>query len=163
MYNELRELAEARLRLEAANHTFQRTALVHEVFLRLKRSCKDVQWQNRAHFFSVAAEAMRRILVESARAKQCAKRGGGLNRVPFVEFQSSERDSIDDLLDVNSAIGDLAHADQEAAALVKLRLFGGLSVAEAGKMLGISRTAAYENWHFARSWFAANLGCNAEE
>lgn len=161
VYSELRELASARMNGERADHTLQPTALVHETYLRLLGIQGDQSWDNRGHFFAAAAEAMRRILIESARARKSQKRGGDRKRVPLDDFVDSEVVGDDTLLDIDEGLGRLTEEDAESAELVKLRLFAGLSVTEAGQVLGMSRSTAYENWDFARSWFAIHLGPNS--
>ena len=161
VYKELRNLAAARLASERPDHTLQATALVHEAYLRLLGSANGNDWENRGHFFAAAAEAMRRILVESARSKQCLKRGGGRRRVEFLELESLDDESPEMLLDIDEALTLLAIEDAESAKLVQMRLFAGLSVTEAGKALGMSRYAAYENWAFARSWLAVHFGTSS--
>ena len=156
VYDELRALAAAELRFERPNHTLQATALVHEVYLRLFGSEQNTTWTNRHHFFAHAAKAMRQILVDSARAKNRFKRGGDCQRVEIDDFAVDASDP-NMLLDLDKGLTQLAAEDDEAAELVKLRLFAGLSVTEAGELLGMSRTTAYENWKFARSWFARYL------
>lgn len=157
VYEELRKLAAARMTSERDDHTLQSTALVHEAYLRLVRTDDDAAWESRGHFFAAAAEAMRRILIESARARQRIKRGGDLQQSELHEHIQLPEESIDDLLDINSGLDQLAAVDAVAAELVKLRLFAGMSVTEAGKMLGLPRSTAYANWEFARSWLAANM------
>ena len=157
VYEELRKLAAARMARERDDHTLQSTALVHEAYLRLVCSGDCACWESRGHFFAAAAEAMRRILIESARARKCLKRGGDLQKSESLEHIQLPDDSIDDLLDINTGLDQLSSVDCVAAELVKLRLFAGMSVTEAGQTLGLSRSAAYANWGFARSWLAANL------
>jgi RNA polymerase sigma factor (TIGR02999 family) len=158
IYDELRKLAAQRMAQENPGQTLSATGLVHEVYLRLVDVDQAQHWDSRGHFFSAAAEAMRRILVESARAKKSLKRGGNRQRVMLQEFIDRDADSPDILLDLDEGLDRLAEEDAESAELVKLRLFAGLSVTEAGQALGLSRTVAYENWDFARSWFAVHLG-----
>ena len=163
VYDELRELAAARMSSERADHTLQATALVHEAYFRLINSTGMSQsWDNRRHFFGAAAEAMRRILVESARAKKSQKRGGDRRRVPLQDFADSRVDSSDFLLDLDEGLSQLSAEDVDSADLVQLRIFAGLSVTEAGKSLGMSRSTAYENWEFARCWFATHLSTSHE-
>lgn len=157
VYEELRQLAAARMAHERDDHTLQSTALVHEAYLRLVHAGDPACWESRGHFFAAAAEAMRRILIESARAKKCLKRGGDLQKSELLEHIPLPDDSVDDLLDINDGLDQLTDVDSVAAELVKLRLFAGMSVTEAGQTLGLSRSAAYANWEFARSWLAANL------
>lgn len=158
VYAELRRLAQDRMANERADHTLQGTALVHEAYIRLVDTEKVKHWDSRGHFFGAAAEAMRRILIESARRKKCVKRGENLDRQSDdnLDFAASDDCDPDLLLDIDAGVSRLAEEDAEAAKLVKLRLFGGLSVTEAGEMLGMSRTEAYRTWDFVRSWFAVN-------
>lgn len=151
VYDELRRLAAARLAGERPDHTLQATALVHEAYLRLVGS--DQKWESRGHFFAAAAESMRRILVDWARSRKRLKRGGDRRRVEIDEVATVEATDPDMILDLDEAITELVKVDAEAAELVKLRLFSGLSVSDAGRMLGLSRRAAYEIWDFARAWF----------
>lgn len=157
VYEELRKLAAARMALERDDHTLQSTALVHEAYLRLVHSGDSACWEGKGHFFAAAAEAMRRILIESARAKKCLKRGGDLQKSELLEPIQLPDESIEDLLDIDAGLDQLANVDSVAAELVKLRLFAGMSVTEAGQTLGLSRSSAYANWEFARSWLTANL------
>lgn len=157
VYNELRKLATARMDNERADHTLQPTALVHDAYVRLIESPGGQSWENRGHFFAAAAESMRRILIESARAKKSKKRGGDHQRIDFDDFPNCSVDTSETLLDVDENLEKLAREDSESAELVKLRLFAGLSVTEAGQVLGMSRSTAYENWDFARSWFATHV------
>jgi RNA polymerase sigma factor (TIGR02999 family) len=150
VYEELRRLAAQRLGQEKPGQTLQATALVHEAYLRLVDADKAQHWNSRGHFFAAAAEAMRRILVDQARRKQADKRGGGGRRMPLdavdVEFTSP----ADDLLDLDEALTRLASEDPQAARLIQLRFFAGLSTEDAAEIVGISRTAAYEHWAYAR-------------
>jgi RNA polymerase sigma factor (TIGR02999 family) len=158
VYAELRRLAKARMANERSDHTLQSTALVHEAYVRLVDVDKVQHWDSRGHFFSAAAEAMRRILVESARRKQSTKRGGEYKRIEINDdLAQSLGDSADELIDFNSALDQLANEDPQAAELVKLRLFAGLSVAEASRVLGMPSSTAYESWEFARAWFTCRL------
>lgn len=152
VYEELRKLAAARMANEAAGHTLQPTALVHEAWLRLVRPDHQVPFQNRAHFFGAAAEAMRRILVDRARQKQALKRGGRLERVDLdgVELASPMPD--DELLALDEALDRLATVDTRAAEMVKLCFFVGLTQPEAARELGVSLATAERIWGFARAW-----------
>ena len=144
---------------ERSDHTLQSTALVHEAYIRLVDVDKVQHWDSRGHFFSAAAEAMRRILVESARRKQSIKRGGAYKRIEIKDdLVQSLGDSPDELIDFNSALDQLAKEDAQAAELVKLRLFAGLSLAEACRVLGIPSSTAYDSWEFARAWFTCRHG-----
>ncbi len=163
VYEELRKLARARMASERADHTLQATALVHEAYLRLVDVERVMHWKSRSQFFSAAAEAMRRILIESARSKHSLKRGENFNLVATagLDFAAGSNCDPDLLLDIDAGVTRLAEEDAEAAELVKLRLFAGLSVTEAGEMLGMSRTSAYRTWDFVRSWFAVNYADGA--
>ena len=154
VYDELRMLARSRMAHERAGHTLQATALVHEAYLRLVQDA-PTHWFGRRHFLAAAAEAMRRILIEHARQKSAAKRGGDMSRVALDEFVpeiSSPCDSIDDLLALDEALAELGKGDAQLVELVKLCLFAGLSVEEAAAELGISRATGYRQWAFARAW-----------
>jgi len=149
---------------ERPDHTLQATALVHEAYLRLVDAQQVQRWESRGHFFSAAAEAMRRILIESARQKKRQKRGGDARRVGLENLAVAATMARDPdlLLDLNTGLFRLAEEDPEAAELLKLRLFAGLSVTEAGKMLGMSRTVAYRNWEYVHAWFAVHCGGSAD-
>ena len=153
IYDELRKLAAARMAAEAPGHTLDATALVHEAYLRL---VGDQQFNGRGHFFAAAAEAMRRILVESARRKHLPKHGGGRRR---IELNEAHRflESSDDLLLLDEAIDRLSTEDAMAVEIVKLRLFAGLSVEESAEALGLSRATAFRHWTFARAWLRCEL------
>lgn len=152
-YDELRRLARSRMAEERGEHTLQATALVHEAYLRLVGD-GGRGWDNRGHFFAAAAEAMRRILVEHARARQALKRGGDRARVELDDFPPIVLpfENADDLLDLDAALEKLAALDPANAELVKLLYFAGLNLDEAAAVQGISRTTAYEHWQFARAW-----------
>jgi|ERR1051326_2014553 RNA polymerase sigma factor (TIGR02999 family) len=151
VYEELRKLAASRLANETAGHTLQPTALVHEAWLRLVRS-NDQRFENRAHFFAAAAEAMRRILIDHARRKSARKHGGGLERVDPEQIDVPARAEDDTLLRVNESLDALAREDAQAAELVKLRFFVGLSVQDAAGVLGVTDRTARRYWRFARAW-----------
>ncbi len=159
-YQELRRLAAAYLRRERPGQTLQPTALVHEAYLRLAKD-KPGRWQNRAHFCAIAANAMRQILVERARARAAIKRGGGQPRVTLVE--SLEAGAADgrpapvDLLAVDQALERLAALDEQQARIVELRYFGGLSVEETAEALGISAATVKRDWSVARAFLAQQL------
>lgn len=157
VYDELRRLAAQRLAQEKPGQTLQATALVHEAYIRLVDSENDQRWDSRGHFFAAAAEAMRRILVESAREKKRIKRGGGLKRVDLDDGDLVSVSSPDELLDLDNALSQLALEDPAAAQLVNLRYFGGLSVEQAAKLMGLSRSTAYEQWAYARAWLRCQL------
>jgi RNA polymerase sigma factor (TIGR02999 family) len=156
VYDELRKLAAQRLAHEAPGQTLQATALVHEAYLRLVDVEKAQHWNSRGHFFAAAAEAMRRILVESARRKQADKHGGGRRRVDLPGDLAAEARS-DDLVALDEALSRLEQHDADAARLVKLRYFAGLPHQEAAEVLGLSRGAADRLWALARAWLFRQL------
>jgi RNA polymerase sigma factor (TIGR02999 family) len=156
VYDELRKLAAQRLARESPGQTLQATALVHEAYLRLIGSDAP-SWNSQGHFFSAAAEAMRRILIESARRKRAVKNGGGLKRIELDGVDVPEAVGSQDILVVDEALSRLAAEDPAKAELVKLRYFGGLSVEDAGRVLGISRATADRYWAFARVWLYSEL------
>ena len=157
VYDELRLLAARRLAGEASGQTLQATALVHEAYVRLVDVEEARHWNSRGHFFAAAAEAMRRILVEAARRKGRLKRGGGAQRVDLDAEDLATRAPPDALLVINDAITALAADDPQAAQLVKLRYFAGLSVEQAAELSGMSRSTAYEHWAYARAWLLCQL------
>src|SRR5437588_10412214 len=150
VYDELRQLAAQRLAQEKPGQTLQATALVHEAYLRLVDGDKAAHWNSRAHFFGAAAEAMRRILVDQARRKQAIKRGGQGRRVPLDVADVGFTSPADDLLDIDEALTCLTAEDPQAARLIQLRYFAGLSIEDAAEVVGISRSTAYEHWSYAR-------------
>jgi RNA polymerase sigma factor (TIGR02999 family) len=156
VYEELRKLAVAKLAQESPGHTLQPTALVHEAYLRLVDGNGAQGWDSRGHFFVAAAEAMRRILVESARRKQAVKHGGGKQRVPLEEFHRVT-ESPDDLLDLDGALTRFAAEEPDKARLVQLRFFAGLSIPDAAAALDISHATAERWWTFARAWLFSEL------
>lgn len=151
VYEELRRLAASKLAHERPGQTLQATALVHEAYLRLLGD-ESAHWENRGHFFAAAAEAMRRILVEAARRKARIKHAGGRQRQELDEADAIALPESLDLLALNEALEKLAQDDALKAQLVKLRYFTGLSVEQAGDLLGISRATADRYWHFTRAW-----------
>jgi RNA polymerase sigma factor (TIGR02999 family) len=157
VYDELRKLAAQRLAKEKAWQTLQATALVHEAYIRLVDVKQAQQWNSRGHFFSAAAEAMRRILVERARGKGRAKRGGGLQRLDVDAVSLATSVTPDQLLAVDEALAKLALDDPTAAQIVKLRYFAGLTVEEAAQALAIGTTTAYRHWNYARAWLYREL------
>ena len=152
VYEELRKLAAAHMANEAAGHTLDATALVHEAFIRLVGPVGEATFANRAHFFAAAAEAMRRILVESARRKKRLRHGGGIQRREISAEGPPTTHSLDDVIAVNEALEKLAAADEQAAELVKLHYFAGLTIDETASVLGISVRKAYTVWAYARAW-----------
>ena len=161
VYDELRKLASAKMAHEAAGHTLQPTALVHEAWLRLGGDAAP-SFQNRAHFFGAAAEAMRRILIERARRRLAAKRGGGAVEVDLDEIEIPSPLADDDqLLAVNEALEKFAALDPRKAELVKLRYFVGMSFDEAATALGIAVPTAKQWWAYARAWLTVELRAGA--
>jgi RNA polymerase sigma factor (TIGR02999 family) len=156
VYDALRQLAAAKLADEAPGQTLQATALVHEVYLRLVES-EAQHWNSRGHFFAAAAEAMRRILVDRARKKASVKHGGGRVREPLDEAQVMAPEVGQDLIALDDALGQLTARDAEAAELVKLRFFAGLTSAQAADALGISPRTADRVWTYARTFLLAAL------
>jgi len=157
IYDELRQLAAAKLVNEKPGQTLQATALVHEAYLRLVGNQAAMTWDSRGHFFSAAAEAMRRILVENARRKERIKHGGDFRRFELDDAGLVVNLPPDELLLLDEAIESLAAHDPPAAELVKLRYFAGLSVDEAADSLGIPRTSAYRHSTYARAWLIAQM------
>jgi RNA polymerase sigma factor (TIGR02999 family) len=157
VYEELRRIAAAQMASRPQGSTLQPTALVHEAWLRLG-GAKQRGWDNRAHFFAAAAEAMRHILIDRARQRRAVRHGGGQQRIDIQEIEipiNSEND--DQLIAVSDAIDKLALEHPDIAELVKLRCFAGLEVAEAAQALGIPRSTAYRRWMFARTWLYKEL------
>jgi RNA polymerase sigma factor (TIGR02999 family) len=163
VYDELRQLAAQKLAHEKPGQTLQATALVHEAYLRLTEGGTGQHWNSRRHFFAAAAEAMRRILVEQARRKQRHKHGGGRQRVPLHEAEPAQRDDAAELLAIHEALDKLAAEDPEAAQLVQLRYFAGLSVEQAAEMMGLPRSTAYVHWSYAKASLRVLLGLDLDE
>jgi RNA polymerase sigma factor (TIGR02999 family) len=158
VYEELRKLAAAKLAHEKPGQTLQATALVHEVYIRLVDVEKAQHWDSRGHFFAAAAEAMRRILVEIARRKKRIKHGGEFERVELDGEQLAVELPVDELLAVDEALEKLEESDGQAARLLKLHYFAGLSVEQAAELLGIPTRTAYRNWAYARAWMYRRVG-----
>ncbi len=157
VYEELRKLAAHKMAREAPGNTLQATALVHEAWLRLAGPNTGRAWENRAHFFAAAAEAMRRILIENARRKSRLKRGGQRERINLDEVQLATESDPGTVLSINEALEKLAADHPQKAELVKLRFFVGLSLPEAARALGLSETTAKRHWAFARAWLYGEL------
>ena len=157
VYDELRKLAAQKLAQERPGQTLQATALVHEVYIRLVDVEEAQHWNSRGHFFAAAAEAMRRILVENARRKKRHKRGGGLVREELDPSNIAAPEVSDDLLALDDALNRLAATDEQAAKLVQLRYFAGLSIDQAAEVLGISPRTADRLWAYARAWLHAEI------
>ncbi|HJZ83035.1 MAG TPA: sigma-70 family RNA polymerase sigma factor [Pyrinomonadaceae bacterium] len=151
VYDELRRQAARYLRQERPGHTLQTTALIHEAYLRLVDQ-KNVQWQNRAQFFGIAAQLMRRILVDHARTKHRAKRGGSAIRVSLSEATAVTRDANQDLIEIDEALTRLAEIDEQQSKIVELRFFSGLNVEETAAALNISPATVKRDWSVAKAW-----------
>ncbi len=159
VYDELRKLAAARLADEPAGLTLQPTALVHEAYLRLVGGANPERWAGRGHFFAAAATAVRRILVDHARRRRRLKRGGGMTRVPLADAPARPPDVLrEDLLALDDALAKLAAVEPRAAELVQLTYFGGLTVPEAARCLGVSPRTAGRRWTYARAWLRREMG-----
>jgi RNA polymerase sigma factor (TIGR02999 family) len=156
VYDELRRLARRSLRGEREGHTLPATALVHEAFVRLVDGSR-VRWQDRAHFFAVAARLMRRVLVDFGRARRSQKRGGSAERVSLDEEIAGGGGRIEDLLAVDAALEALARLDPRKAQVVELRFFGGLTVEESAEALSVSPDTIKRDWKFARVWLMREL------
>jgi RNA polymerase sigma factor (TIGR02999 family) len=155
VYDELRKLAAQKMAQEKAGQTLQATALVHEAYLRLVEGAPARRWNSRGHFFAAAATAMRRILVDNARARQTEKRGGDRQREPLLDVAAPPVN--EELLALDEALRKLAAADPLKAQLVELRYFAGLTGDEAAEVLGISPSTADRHWTFARAWLQAEV------
>jgi RNA polymerase sigma factor (TIGR02999 family) len=166
VYDELRRLAAQKIAREKPGQTLQATALVHEAYTRLVKSEEGVRgeqrWDSRGHFFAAAAEAMRRILIDHARRKRSAKRGGGRRKLDVDDIEVATRATPDQLLAIDDALEKLARRDSAAARIVELRYFAGLTVENAAKAIGISTATAYRHWNYARAWLHSELLGTAE-
>jgi RNA polymerase sigma factor (TIGR02999 family) len=157
VYDELRKLAAARLAAEAADHTLQPTALVHEAYLRLVGGEQPQGWNGRAHFFGAAAEAMRRLLVDHARRKHGRRRGGSRGRRQLSDEDLVAIPLTDELVDLDDALSKLRAADPAAADLVTMRVFGGMTVEEIAAAQGTSPRTVKRDWAYARAWLGREL------
>ena len=160
IHDELRTLAASYLRRERPDHTLQPTALVNEAFLKLVDQ-RAVKWQNRAHFFGIAAQAMRRILVDHARAHAASKRGGALRKVPLDDAIVSGGATDVELLALDQALTRLAALDPQQSRIVELRFFGGLTMEETAEVMHISPATIGREWRMAKAWLSAELGRTA--
>jgi RNA polymerase sigma factor (TIGR02999 family) len=160
VYDELRKLAAQKLAHEPPGMTLQATALVHEAYLRLTGKDQERLWDSRGHFFTAAAEAMRRILIEQARRRHAAKRGGQRQRVELSDSDLATSMPDDELLALNDALEQLATADAAAANLVRLRFFAGLNMTEAAGALGVSVRSAHDLWAYSRSWLRRQMNAH---
>jgi len=158
VYDELRRLSEKYLADEAAGHTLQPTALVHEAYLRLVGP-GETTWENRRHFFGAAAQAIRRILTDHARAKGRIKRGGDQKRVSLECADVADKSLETDLVGLDEALTQLAAFDPNKAGLVELKFYGGLSVEEIARSMGVSESTVAREWRFARAWLHRALAC----
>jgi RNA polymerase sigma-70 factor, ECF subfamily len=157
LYSELRSLASRYLQRERPEHTLQTTALVHEAYLRLADQ-REVHWKNREQFLGVAAQLMRRILVDHSRSHDAKKRGRSFEKVFLEEAVCISQEKAADVVALDEALTRLAEFDPQQAQLVELRFFGGLSIEESAAVLGVSRTTLKRNWNVAKAWLARELG-----
>ena len=158
VYSELRRLASNYLRRERGEHTLQPTALVNEAYLKLVDQ-RNAKWQNRAHFFGISAQLMRRILVDHARQHQAVKRGGSRSKeCRSRALKSSHKEPEVDLLALNEALDELARMDPQQSRIVELKFFGGLSIEEIAEVLGIGHATVERDWKMARAWLRRQLG-----
>lgn len=161
VYEELRRHAAIHMAGERSDHTLQATALVHDAYVRLLGLHPKPSFSSQRHFYAAASRAMRRVLIDHARGKARLKRGGDRLRVDLTDVHDARTDqsiSPQQLLELDEALQRLEASDDQVAELVRLRLYAGLSTTEAAKILGISRTVAYQHWDYAMSWFAVELG-----
>lgn len=164
VYDQLRAQAQRHMSGERSNHTLDATALVHEAFVRLVgEEASDLQWANRAHFFAAAAEAMRRILVEHARARGRLKRGGGRVRLSLSGFDLGRDENLADLLALDEALAALQQQDERLARIVQLRFFAGLGVEETAAVLDMSPRSVKREWSLARAWLFRALRAADDE
>ncbi len=162
VYDELRGLAQKFLSGESKAQTLQATALVHEAYVRLVGGGAPQKWDGRGHFFAAAAEAMRRILIDLARQKRSARQGGQRQRCELSDVDCVILPISDELLDLDESLTRLDAVDPQAAQLVKLRIFAGMTVEEAAAVLGVSPRTAKRNWAYARAWLGRDLGADAQ-
>lgn len=160
LHAELHRLAAARMAKERVGHTLSATALLHEAWLRISQDRPD-GWASRAQFFASAAEAMRRVLVDHARAKGRQRRGGGVQRVGWTDLELPSQDDPDRMLDLDEAVQQLERLDDRVATLVRLRLFAGLGEIEVAEVMGASVRTVRRDWQFARAWLFQRLGSDA--
>lgn len=156
VYAELRQLAQKYLESEFPGHTLQATGLVHEAFLKMVDQ-RQVSWRGQTHFFAIAAQAMRRVLVDHARTKGRHKRGGGLKRLEFDEHLVVSRDCDEHVLLIDEALGKLAELDPRQATIVELRFFGGMEMDEVAEALDVSKRTVEADWTMARAWLRREL------
>ncbi|HSS18997.1 MAG TPA: sigma-70 family RNA polymerase sigma factor [Pyrinomonadaceae bacterium] len=159
VYDDLRHLAAAYMQDERSDHTLQATALVHEAYLRMV-DWENVSWENRAQFFAVAAQVMRRVLVDHARSRNAAKRGGSQQKLALDDAVSFANEKEFDVLALEDALVSLAKQDPRQAKIVELRFFGGMTIDEAAHVLKISSTTVKDDWTMAKAWFQRELSRN---
>lgn len=157
VYEELRRMARSFMRKQPSGHTFQTTELIHEAYLKISAG-KEKQWQNRAHFFGVAAKAMRHILVDYARSKSRGKRGGWQNRVTLVEDAAVSSGRSAEIVALDDALNQLAVYDERKVRVVEMKFFGGLKTEEIAEVLKISPETVKRDWSFAQTWLLRELG-----
>jgi RNA polymerase sigma factor (TIGR02999 family) len=162
LYDELRALADGCVRQERPGHTLQATALVHEAFVKLVDQ-RNVAWQNRAHFFALAAQAMRRILVDHARGRQRLKRGGDWQKLTLDDSSALSGATQVDLLGLDDALSDLARLHERQAKIVELRFFGGLTVREVAEVIGVSIPTVESDWRMAKAWLKRELDAGPQQ
>ena len=160
VYKELRELAAARLAHEKPGQTLQATALVHEVYVRLVDVEQAQHWNSRGHFFAAAAQAMRRMLVDTTRTKKCRRRGGHLNRLELLEDKLACDPRVEDLVELDELLERLKILDPQAEKLVELRVFAGVTIDEAAKVLNLSPRTVKRTWAYARAWLRREMEKN---
>lgn len=158
VYDELRQLASARMASERSGHTLQATALVHEAWIKLAGpDGEGLQWNDRRHFYAAAAEAMRRILIDHARRKMAGRRGGDWLQITFGDHEAPRSATPPEIIDLNDALDRLAEIDEERAEVAKLRLFGGLTVVEIAATLDISEATIKRRWSYVKAWLSREL------
>lgn len=162
VYAEMRRLARYYMRGERSGHTLQTTALINEAYIRLVDH-KGMRWQNRAHFYAVAAQAMRRILVDNARSRNYAKRGGGAQMVELDEAAVVAQELAAEMIALDEALNELAVLDPRQSKTVELRYFGGMSVEETAEALGVSPVTVMRDWRAAKAWLLRSLSANKPE
>ena len=162
VYQELKRLAHRYMRRERPGHSFQTTDLVNEAYLRLVDH-KGMRWQNRAHFYAVAAQAMRRILIDRARSRASTKRGGGLHLVDLEQANLTPEKQAADLVALDDALTDLAAIDPRKASVVEMRYFGGMSVEETAEALGVSPVTVMRDWSTAKAWLLRALSSDSQK
>lgn len=161
VYDELRQMARNYMRRQPSEHTFQTTELIHEAYLKIAAG-EEKNWQNRAHFFAVAAKAMRHILVDYARSKNREKRGGGQNRITLVEEMAVSNERTEEIVALDDALNQLAILDERKVRVVEMKFFGGLKTEEIAGVLKISPVTVKRDWNFARTWLLRELGVRSK-